>query len=148
MLMNWIETNTVKISAPAAAWREAVHASGRLLVEAGFAEPRYIDAMLRTVEELGPYIVIAPGVALPHARPEDGALGTGFAAVVLAAPVEFGNPDNDPVHLVVAFCAPDKSAHIGSLSRLAKALGKNDFLQRARAAQSEAELVKILNETE
>lgn len=146
--MNWIDTNTVKVKVPATTWQDAVRIAGNLLVEAGFAEPRYIDAMLRTVEELGPYIVIAPGVALPHARPEDGALGTGFAAVVLAAPVEFGNPDNDPVYLLVAFCAPDKSAHIGSLSKLAKVLAKNDFLERARAAQTNTELAKILNESE
>ncbi len=146
--MNWIDTNTVKVKVPAATWQDAVRAAGNLLVEAGFAEPRYIDAMLRTVEELGPYIVIAPGIALPHARPDEGVLQTGFATASLASPVEFGNPDNDPVYLAVAFCAPDKSAHIGSLSRLAKALGKNDFLQRARAAQTSAELVKILNESE
>lgn len=46
---------------------------GELLEKSGAIEPRYIDAMINTVKEIGPYIVIAPGIAMPHARPEAGA---------------------------------------------------------------------------
>ncbi len=43
------------------------------------------------------HIVIAPGIALPHARPEDGVIDSTVAVVRLAEPVNFGNEDNDPV---------------------------------------------------
>lgn len=52
-------------------WKEAVRLSGELLLRDGCIEPRYIDGMIKTCEELGPYIAICPGVAIPHARPED-----------------------------------------------------------------------------
>lgn len=135
---------TIALRVPATDWEEAVRAAGQLLVANGAAEPRYIDGMIRTVRELGPYIVIAPGVALPHARPEEGALREGYALVTLAQPVTFGNPDNDPVQVVIAFCAPDASAHLESLRVLAKYLERTDFVPRLLAAKSAEEVLVYL----
>lgn len=36
-------------------------------------EPRYKEEIISNVEKLGPYILIAEDIALPHARPEQGA---------------------------------------------------------------------------
>ena len=46
---------------------------------------------------------------MPHARPEMGALATGFALVTLKKPVEFGHISNDPVDIVLCICAKDAS---------------------------------------
>ncbi|WP_322806300.1 PTS sugar transporter subunit IIA [Thermanaerothrix sp.] len=135
---------TIALRVPATDWEEAVRAAGRLLVASGAAEPRYIDGMIRTVRELGPYIVIAPGIALPHARPEEGALREGYALVTLAQPINFGNPDNDPVQVVIAFCAPDASTHLESLRALAERLGQPDFVPRLLAAQTPQEVLSWL----
>ena len=43
------------------------------------------------VDEHGPYIVIAPGLALAHARPGPEVLADGLAVVTLAEPVPFGH---------------------------------------------------------
>jgi PTS system ascorbate-specific IIA component len=74
------------------------------------------------VEEQGPYIVLAPGVALAHARPEDGARRLGLGVAVLTKPVTFGHPTNDPVDVVFAFGSPDKDAHVGLLAALSRGL--------------------------
>ena len=42
------------------------------MVDAGFTEPTYTEAMIDVVRDMGPYIVLAPGLAMPHARPEMG----------------------------------------------------------------------------
>jgi PTS system ascorbate-specific IIA component len=74
VLTNALNERSVTVCAEAADWRDAVEISGGLLVTSGAAEEGYVSAMVRTVEELGAYAVIAPGVAaIPHARPEDGA---------------------------------------------------------------------------
>jgi len=103
-------------------WPSAIAAAGRLLVRAGAVEDRYIEAMVRVARELGPYIVIAPGVAMPHARPEDGAKRTAVSFVCLEQPVEFGNEENDPVRLVVGLAAVDHDAHIEVMRQLATVL--------------------------
>jgi PTS system ascorbate-specific IIA component len=133
------------IGMAAARWEDAVRAAALLLVQAGSAEPRYADRCVEIVRGQGPYIVVAPGIALAHARPEDGALGVGVAVAVLARPVAFGHPVNDPVDVVFAFASPDKDAHLELLSRLAAALTEG-LADRIRAARSSAEARRLLSE--
>lgn len=109
---------------PAAAdWTAAVLLAGDLLVDLGVAGPEYGEACVASVRERGPYIVLAPGLALAHARPEEGATGTGVVLVRLGEPVVFGHPANDPVDLVLAFATADAEAHLDVLRALATALG-------------------------
>ncbi|HEX2315774.1 MAG TPA: PTS sugar transporter subunit IIA [Thermomonospora sp.] len=129
----------------AAGWREAVEATAGILVGLGAATAGYPRACVRVVEEHGPYIVLAKGLALVHARPEDGGLGVGVAAARLAAPVEFGHPDNDPVDLLLGFCTPEPDAHVATLSALARALSAG-LDARLRAAGDEAALTALLRE--
>ncbi|MFO6427822.1 PTS sugar transporter subunit IIA [Escherichia coli] len=49
---------------------------------------RYYQAILDGVEQFGPYFVIAPGLAMPHGRPEEGVKKTGFSLVTLKKPLE------------------------------------------------------------
>ena len=88
--MKWIDKKTIRTNVKVNGWQEAVQKSGELLVAAELVEPRYIDAMIATTKELGSYCVIAPGIAIPHARPEMGVKQTGYSAITLAEPVEFG----------------------------------------------------------
>ncbi|WP_051301610.1 MULTISPECIES: PTS sugar transporter subunit IIA [Actinomadura] len=129
----------------AADWREAVRAAASGLVAAGAAGAGYPDACVRVVEDNGPYIVLTKGLALVHARPEEGGLAVGVGATRLAAPVEFGHPDNDPVDLLLAFCTPDPDVHVGTLSGLARALS-GGLADRLRAASGEDELARTLKE--
>jgi mannitol/fructose-specific phosphotransferase system IIA component (Ntr-type) len=126
-------------------WEEAVRAAGRLLVDCGFAEERYIEGMLSLTRELGPYMVLAPGIAIPHARPEEGALKVGFAVLTLDPPINFGNEYNDPVHLVIGFCSPSADAHVELLTRIARILGAEYFLEKCIAASTPAELADVFN---
>lgn len=73
MLKNYINDQVVEVNVEVKNWEEAVRLGGKLLEEDGAVEHSYIDAMVDTVKNMGPYIVIAPGIAMPHARPEAGA---------------------------------------------------------------------------
>ena len=124
-------------------WQEAIRAAGKLMVAEGGVEARFVDAMIRVAIEFGPYIVIAPGIALPHARPEDGVIDSTVAVVRLATPVNFGNEDNDPVWLVVALAARDKEGHIQGLSDLATVLGEAENVEKIRQARTVQEMLGI-----
>lgn len=63
--------------------QDAVKIGVDLLVAADVVEPRHYRAILDGVEQFGPYFVIAPGLAMPHGRPEEGVKKTGFALVTL-----------------------------------------------------------------
>ncbi len=122
MLKDYFTPDVIALQLQVTDWRQAVRAGGELLLRAGKCEARYVDAMIKAVEDMGPYMVLAPGLALAHSRPEDGALQMGMSIITLATPVEFGSEENDPVQLVISLCAVDKKSHIGMLQELAEFL--------------------------
>jgi len=147
-LQDLLSIEQIAVQVPATDWRDAVRRVGRLLVESGAVEERYIDGMIHTAEELGPYIVIAPGIAMPHSRPEDGVRRPCMALITLRDPINFGNPDNDPVRLVFAFGAVDQKQHIEALSQLASAFSRffseQGGIQSLLDAQTPQELMQAM----
>jgi mannitol/fructose-specific phosphotransferase system IIA component (Ntr-type) len=133
--------STVQAMVSVASWEEAADRIGHLLIDAGAVKPSYVEAMKRVLREMGPYAVIAPGIVLLHARPEDGVLRPCFAMITLATPVPFGNERHDPVDLVIAFGAVDKEAHIAALGQLAELLMDEDALKEIRSAKDSRELL-------
>ena len=61
----------VELHGAADNWRQTIRLAGSLLEEAGTITADYTEAMVRSVEETGPYIVVAPGFAFAHARPSE-----------------------------------------------------------------------------
>ena len=101
------------------------------MVDAGFTEPTYTEAMIDVVRDMGPYIVLAPGLAMPHARPEMGSKQVGAALVTLEKPIDFGSPENDPVSVAIFLCAPNKDEHIQLLTDIATLFEDEEFLDAA-----------------
>lgn len=102
-------------------WQDAVRKGGQGLVDGGFVTPDYLEAIIRNVEEHGPYIVLTPLVALPHARPEAGALKTQFAVMLVEEPVFF-NEEKKDVRLFITMAAPDATSHMEALVTIAQLL--------------------------
>ncbi|MDV2431467.1 PTS sugar transporter subunit IIA [Corynebacterium tuberculostearicum] len=135
----------VELHGAADNWRQAIRLAGSLLEEAGTITADYTEAMVRSVEETGPYIVVAPGFAFAHARPSEAVKETSLSWVRLDEPVKFGHDSNDPVDLVVAFAARNDSEHLQAMKQLAKLLAtKRDELNRV---DSEEELRGVLKGT-
>ncbi|MGO1544726.1 MAG: PTS sugar transporter subunit IIA [Gulosibacter sp.] len=132
--------SAIQFNANASDWRAAIRISGDLLVSSGATTDEYTEAMVKTVEELGPYMVIAPGFALAHARPSEAVKQTGLSWVKLAEPVEFGSAANDPVDLVVGLAALDHDSHIQIMSKLAGVLANSEVLARLRASTDPEEI--------
>jgi len=138
-----LDASRVKTGVKAETWKEAIKAAGEVLVEVGSCTTEYINAMIAAVEELGPYIVITPHVALAHARPSSQVKKADMSLVVLEEAVEFGSASNDPVKLVFAFCATDDDGHLQQLGMLAENLNPAtiDKLTEVGAA---SEVIEIL----
>jgi PTS system ascorbate-specific IIA component len=118
--------NSIRVGAIALDREHAIEMSGELLVASGRSTPEYTESMLDAVAENGPYIVIAPGIALAHGRPSEAVLEIGLSLVTLSEPVIFGNEANDPVRLVIGLCAIDHNSHIDIMAELATFLGDSN----------------------
>ena len=66
--------------------------------------------------------------------------------ITLAEPVEFGNPENDPVYVVAALTAADHGAHIEALSQLADVLANDEVVGLWAKAKDADEILKIVEE--
>lgn len=104
----------------------AIEIAGELLVKSGKAKHPYIASMLEAVERFGPYIVIAPGIALAHGKPSEDVIETGLSLLVLKQAIEFQHAQNDPVQLVFGLAATDHESHIETMAKLAEVLSDQD----------------------
>ena len=114
--------NSIAVGVVVDSREAAIVGAGELLVASGRTTAGYTAEMLAVLNELGPYFVIAPGIAIAHARPSESVLSAGLSLAVLAKPVEFGSDHNDPVRLVFGLCAKDHDGHIEVLAGLAEVL--------------------------
>jgi len=122
LLNQALAEGSITLKAKANDWKQAIELAGSGLVTSGRTTASYTQAMIQAFEELGPYMVIAPGIALAHARPSAEVLSTGLSLVTLSEPVHFGNATNDPVSLVIGLAATDHDGHIDLMASLSELL--------------------------
>lgn len=142
------QNKSVLLQAEATDWQQAVKLGVDLLVAVEVVEPRYFNAILAGVERHGPYFVLAPGLAMPHGRPEEGVLKTGFALVTLKTPVCFGDEDNDPIDILITLAAVDSRTHqeVGILQVVNLFEDEANF-DRVRACRTVVEVLDLINQT-
>jgi len=126
-------------------WKDAMQKSAQLLIDSNYVTQAYVDLTIKVVEEYGPYIVIAPGIALSHARPDVSVLKTGLSLITLSNPVNF-NSENDPVEIVLTLAAKDDSEHLNMLQQLCCYLSEEDKLQFIKECTCAETLAKEINE--
>lgn len=130
-------------------WEDAILKGGRVLTDKAAASPDYLTTIVQKCKDNGPYIVIAPGIAMPHARPEEGALALGYGLVTLKRAVKFNDPDNDPVSLLIFMAAPNVKAHNEeAVCQIADLCDDEAVVEAIVNASSASEIMKILEKQE
>jgi mannitol/fructose-specific phosphotransferase system IIA component (Ntr-type) len=147
-LTRYLTPATIRLQVSLETPEQAIDLAGRLLLSTSGIEERYIQAIKDLLVSAGPYMVITPGVALLHARPEHGALAECISLVTLKKPVEFGHMDNDPVYLVFAFAAGDKDIHLEVMSALAHLLSGTDRITRLAHARKLSTVQKMIQQAD
>lgn len=144
MLLEKITPDDIQIGLVARDWEEAIRLGAAPLLENGAIEPSYIDAMIDSVHRNGPYYVLAKGLALSHARPEEGVnrMAIGFSTFDL--PVYFHAGANDPVRLIITLASPDSNSHLDLLAELVAVLMDQERMEKLFAAKTPKEFCSIL----
>lgn len=124
-------------------WRTAIETAGRLLLKSDILTERYIDKMVRLVEENGPYIVFEPGFVIAHAGPEDGARKLGVSLVRLKEEIQFSTSEI-PVKFIVCLSIPDKESHVFLMFQLYKCLTNRKVFEFLKEAETTDQLLSIL----
>ncbi|SHF03238.1 PTS sugar transporter subunit IIA [Clostridium fallax] len=144
MIGDLVVKEFIKVKENCTYWEDAIKVGAALLEEKDVVEKRYKEAIINNFKELGPYMVIAPGIVLSHARPESGVNETGISLVTLKNPINFGSEQNDPVKLIVTLAAKDNTSHLDLLSNLMEIFMNNEDLNKIFEADSEEEILEVL----
>ncbi|GAA2171644.1 PTS sugar transporter subunit IIA [Agrococcus versicolor] len=144
MTLDILEDATFSPGVAAATWEDAVRAAGRDLVHARAVGPAYVDEMVRLIEDGGPWCVVAPGIALPHARPSAVVRRPAAAIVTLREPVAFGHAHNDPVRVVIALSSTTQSEHVLVLADLAVHLDREGVVDAIAQARTRDEAIAAI----
>ena len=147
-LHHLLPASHITLDVPCSDWREAVMQSGQRLLERGYIEPRYLEAMIRNIEENGPYVVISPGFAMPHEGLEEGSIKVGMHFIRLKEPVNFGSEEFDPVEFVCCLSAVDHKTHLKAFFHLVNMLRAGDFKEKLRQCSTPQEAAKLIEEYE
>lgn len=119
--------NRIKLNVEAKTWEEAIYKAAEILEEDGVIKPSYKDAIIESTKKIGPYYVITKGVAMPHARPEDGVIKSGFCFLKLKEGVYFGSKENDPVKYIFMVAMENNEKHIEFIQFLSDLMENEEF---------------------
>ncbi len=138
-----VSQNTYVLNAEAENWQEAVKIGTNILEQKGFIKPTYYEDIVRQHKEIGPYYVIAPGIAMPHSNPEKGVIKTCWSLVTLGTPIDFGSEGNDPIDIILTLASVDTKEHNEqSIVQVVEIFDTPPLVEAIRNAQNVEELVR------
>jgi len=146
-LSQLITEDHVVLGAAPESWQDAIREVAGPLLDSDSITAVYVDRMIEVVDRFGPYIVLAPGVALAHAQPDGSVTRTAMSAMTVPAGVRFGHEQHDPVLLVLCLAAADSSSHLEALKGFVQILRDPAAVDRLVAAPDAGAFRALLEPT-
>ncbi len=140
LLSELLTKETIQIANKVDTWQDAIRLASSPLLQQHKIEQHYIEAMIQAIEEHGPYIVLTPKVAIPHARPTKGVNEFAMSLLSLQNPVHFA-PDK-PVYLIIVLAAIDDASHLQALVDLTHVLQDPTQIDNIIACQHPESIVE------
>jgi len=144
MITTWLPAENIQIVDSVSDWKQAIRLSAQPLLAKETITEEYIEAIFNSHQELGPYYVLAPGLAMPHARPEQGAIKNGLSLLHIKQGVSFDAEENDPVYVVIMLCALSGDEHINMITALADIFSDDERLSALLKASSIESIQRVI----
>ncbi len=144
-IFNLIGENGIVISTESnLSVNDALDITCSTLIEQGKVEKSYLEAIKQKHKEIGAYYVLAPKIAMPHARPEDGVNTAGLQVTVFKNGVNLESKDNGDVYFSVTLAAIDSDSHIQTIVALSELFQNEADVDAIIAAQNQKDIEAIL----
>lgn len=147
-LSDLLPAQAIQIGVECSDWKGAIEASAKYLLKNGAINENYIKAMIKNVMENGPYIVVAPGFALPHEALNAGASKVGMSLIRLKTPVPFGKKEMDPIEWVCCLSAINKETHLKAMFQLVNLFYNQSFRKQIKECKTGEEIYEIIEQFE
>lgn len=123
-LIDMIQPEYIQLGIKANGWEEALYLAAMPLLKKKVITREYIHAMIESCKKSGEYIVILPNIALPHARPDQGAMDLGLSITVLSEAVSIAQKQ---FKYIFTLSAVDNQKHLKAMSQLINLLEDKVF---------------------
>lgn len=154
MLNGFLEKDYVRFAKGGIPWREAIKVAAENFVEKDIIDESYVDEIISCIEEFGPYIVLIPGVAMPHSsQSSNGVKGTGISFTKFDEPIIFDEEDDSKfATLFFTLAAKNEDEHMENISNLSNLLMDEEILEQLfevnNLEEFKALAIKYENESE
>ncbi|EKB55775.1 BglG family transcription antiterminator [Falseniella ignava] len=150
MLTDLLTTDKIVIVDQEMDWEQSIASAANPLLEKEFITQEYIQSMIDVVKEMGPYIVLAPQVALAHSRPENGVKELGISLLINKKPIDYNEASQEEfdedrlVQLVFVLAAIDNETHLTALIQLSQIMDDESTVAKLLEASNSEEALKII----
>ncbi|WP_278961885.1 PTS sugar transporter subunit IIA [Mitsuokella multacida] len=125
-------------------WQNMIQMAGQPLLDDGLIAQEYVDEIITTCTEKGPYMNIGPNIVLAHARPLPSTKKAVMALLLSKQPAALLDDPAHTARLWIFLATPDDRSHIELIQKLATLLMDANRVQRVLAANSQEELLGSL----
>ena len=140
-MLEKILDGNIKIIDSASDWKESIRIAAKPLLKKNIITENYVKAMIESIEKLGFYVILRENLAMPHARPEEGAIGTGVSLLKLNKPVYYGD---SKVQLVFILATKDTNSHLETLMKLVELFQDDESIDKLIDSKNYEEIEKII----
>ncbi|AEH34921.1 PTS system, mannitol-specific IIBC component [Vibrio anguillarum 775] len=139
-----IQKENIHLGLNAANKEEAIRFAGNKLVELGYAEPEYVDAMFEREKMVSTYL--GESIAVPHGTvaAKDRVIKTGIVICQYPAGVQFTD-DQDGVAKLVIGIAAKNDEHIQVITTITNALDEPDAIEKLTSTRDVSDILAILS---
>ncbi|MEB5685356.1 PTS sugar transporter subunit IIA [Mammaliicoccus lentus] len=142
-----IKEQSILLNQEASTWEEAVRIAANPLVNSGAIQERYVDAIIESTKRYGPYYVLMEGMAMPHARPEDGVYRNAFSLVTFKEGVPFSDGKLASVFVVLAATSSEIHTSIAN-PQIVAVFDTPDIIAKLMNVTCEQEVLEIINQSD
>ena len=143
-LSYFIKKENIELKLNCKDWKDVITKGTDILIKKNYITEKYNDEIIKKLEELGPYMVIAPGICLAHVDMVSEINKTSMSLINLKYPIKFNSEFNDPVRLVLTFATKDKESHLNALLGFMNLINNSNDLNILISSSSKDEVMDII----
>lgn len=146
MIRDVLVDELVEVDVDVSSWQECVRYLGQKLVKAEKIKEAFIDSMIDTVNELGPYMILLPRLAFFHGKPGELVKEPCLSFITLKEEVTFEEFEGQKIKCAFAFGAVDSDSHMQMLMQVAQILQDEAFIDLVMNNGSKSDIMKKIQE--
>lgn len=140
-----IENDSIILDVEAHNWEDVIQKTVQPLINSNAVTQQYVDEIIKSTYETGPYYILKENFAMPHAEPGYYVKKDSFSFITLKEPVLF--PEDQFVKVLVCLATTSHDNHLGkALPQIATLFSDKQIFTDIDQAESKTDILNIFKE--